>query len=119
MLAAGCIFTVMKNPFLLLVFLAFFLGGCTNHGELLNDPQPGDIYILEEEGIYYPMKIDSVAAHEVYMVNSKFMFTDAIPQPEDLPDGDFDYGFHLIYEPVELKRLFNEGALVEIYRGNK
>ncbi|MBK9591394.1 MAG: hypothetical protein IPO32_07770 [Crocinitomicaceae bacterium] len=49
-------------------------------------------------------------------MNSAFKFVDAIPELEDLPKSDFDFSFLLIYEKAELKRLYESGSIVEIYR---
>lgn len=108
----------MKGIVFALTLLAGSLAACENDADLIHDPRPGDIYILEDEGIYYPMKLDSIAElpDEIYMVNSKFVFTDAIPGAADLPDHEFDYTFHLIYKKDELLRLYDKGSIVEIYR---
>ena len=112
----GCIFIAVKRIISLLIPVVLLAAACETDAELINSPQPRDIYILEEKGVYYPMKLDSVANDVIYMVNSKFVFTDAIPQPGDLPDNDFDYAFHLIYEREELKRLYDDGKIIEVYR---
>lgn len=89
---------------------------CSNNAGYLDAPQKNDIYIFEESEVYFPVLVDSVAGEKIFCVNSAFKFVDAIPQLEDLPKRDFDFSFHLIYEKAELKRLYEDGSIVEIYR---
>lgn len=89
---------------------------CANDVELVNDPKENDIYIFQENDVYFPVLVDSVAGEQIVCVNSAFRFEDAIPELEDLPKSDFDFSFKLIYEKAELKRLYEEGSIVEIYR---
>lgn len=89
---------------------------CTNDAVYMDAPQKNDIYIFEENKVYFPMLVDSVAGEKIFCVNSAFRFEEAIPELEDLPQGDFDFSFHLIYERTELKRLYEEGNIVKIYR---
>jgi hypothetical protein len=66
--------------------------------------------------VYFPILVDSVAGEQIFCVNSAFKFVDAVPELEDLPKSDFDFSFHLIYEKAELKRLYESGSIIEIYR---
>jgi hypothetical protein len=82
----------------------------------MDAPQKNDIYIFEENEVYFPILVDSVAGEQIFCVNSAFKFVDAVPELEDLPKSDFDFTFHLIYEKAELKRLYDSGSIIEIYR---
>lgn len=62
------------------------------------------------------MKVDDVKGDTLYLVNSKFVFQEAMPQSSDILDEEFDRTFFLIYEKKEIQRLFNEGKIVEVYR---
>lgn len=62
------------------------------------------------------MKVDSVFENTLYLVNSKFIFENSVPKPSDILDDEFDRSFFLIYEKEEIKRLFHEGKIVEVYR---
>jgi len=99
-----------------LLFLAIFIFSCTNNLDLINSPKKNDIYIFEEAGTYSPMKVDDVKGDTLYLVNSKFVFQEAMPQSSDILDEEFDRTFFLIYEKKEIQRLFNEGKIVEVYR---
>jgi hypothetical protein len=107
------VFNIRCSIFIILFGAVF---SCTNKADLIANPQPGDIYILEDQGFYYPMKIDSVAKDEIYMVNSKYIFTDVIPKSTDLPDHEFDHTVHLIYKKDEFRLQFEKGSVVEVYR---
>lgn len=93
-----------------------FLASCSNDDYIIQNPQPGDIYVFEENSLYFPIMVDSVTVNQVYAVNSKFKFADAIPQKKDLPKADFDFSWFLIYEKKELERLYKEGNIVCVYR---
>jgi hypothetical protein len=82
----------------------------------MDAPKENDIYIFEENDVYFPILVDSVAGEKIICVNSAFKFAEAIPELEDLPKSDFDFSFQLIYDKAELKRLHENGSIVEIYR---
>jgi hypothetical protein len=94
----------------------FVCTACSNKSSLIESPQKNDIYIFEENTVYFPILVDSVAGEQIFCVNSDFKFVDAVPELEDLPKSDFDFSFHLIYEKAELKRLYESGSIIEIYR---
>ena len=94
----------------------FVCTACSNKSSLIESPQKNDIYIFEENTVYFPILVDSVAGEQIFCVNSDFKFVDAVPELEDLPKSDFDFSFLLIYEKAELKRLYESGSIVEIYR---
>lgn len=94
----------------------FIFTSCFNELNLIETPHENDIYIFEENDVYFPILVDSVADEKIFCVNSAFRFEEAIPQLEDLPKSDFDFSFHLIYEKAELKRLYEDGSIIEIYR---
>lgn len=96
--------------------LILVIAGCADSLDLLNDPRKGDIYIFEEKEIYFPVKVDHVSGDSVFCVNSLYRFADAVPEPEDLPENEFDYGFWLIYQKEELIRLSSEKKLIRVYR---
>ena len=107
-------FKKMKKIFSLLFIC---LISCSdNNQELISSPQKNDIYLFEEAGTYSPMKVDEVKGDSLYLLNSKFVFQEAMPEPSDILDEDFDRTFFLIYEKKEIQRLFDEGKIVEVYR---
>jgi len=109
-----CLFQLFWKHAFFCLFL--FFTACTSKKEYIENPLDGDIYVFEENEIYFPVMVDSVAGETIYCVNSKFKFADALPDLSDLPLNDFDFTFHLIYEKAEIQRLFNEGKIVEVYR---
>lgn len=82
----------------------------------INHPMVGDIYILHEDNIYAPMKIDKIEAEQIWMINYVYYFEEAVPDREQISDNEFDESTYLIYEHSELLRMFEEGIIVEIYR---
>jgi len=98
------------------IFFLVILSACSTNQSYIESPQKGDIYIFEEAGIFFPMKVDSVFENTLYLVNSKFVFADAIPKKSEILDEEFDRSFFLIYEKEEIQRLFNEGKIIEVYR---
>ncbi len=106
----------MKITVYIHLFFCILLEACSNQHDLIESPQKNDIYIFEENEVYFPIMVDSVAGEQIFCVNSAFKFVDAVPELEDLPKSDFDFTFHLIYEKAELKRLHESGSIIEIYR---
>jgi phage regulator Rha-like protein len=100
----------------LLMLSCLLICACTNDSVYMDAPQKNDIYIFEENQVYFPILVDSVAGEKIYCVNSAFKFVDAIPELEELPKRDFDFSFQLVYEKAELKRLYQSGNIVKIYR---
>lgn len=94
----------------------FFFLSCSSDVSLIDAPESGDIYIFEELDYYYPVMVDSISENALFCVNSKFMFTEAIPEIKDLPKEDFDFTFYLIYEKQEIKDLYETGNIIEVYR---
>ena len=84
--------------------------------EYIDNPEKGDIYILNEDDIYAPIRIDRIESSEIWMLNYMFFFSDAVPDREQILDHEFDQSNHLIYERSELKKMYEEGKVVEIYR---
>lgn len=62
------------------------------------------------------MRIDSIAAHEIYMRNYLYLFKDAIPQKKQILPHEFDLNFYAIYTRKELLRLDSIGTIVKVYR---
>lgn len=105
-----------KQLFVLSTTLLFFFFACSSDQAFIDNPVSGDIYIFEENEVFYPVMVDSISEKTIFCVNSRFKFVDAIPTLKDLPKHDFDFSFHLMYERDELKRLYESGQIIEVYR---
>ena len=81
----------------------------------LNHHKVGNIYILNEESLYAPMRLDSISDSKLFMRNYLFQFSDAVPERNQILDYEFDLDFYAIYDTTEMRRLYNEGGLVKIY----
>lgn len=84
--------------------------------DFIENPEVGDIYILKDEDVYAPIKIDRIEENEIWMRNYLYMFAEAVPDRQQILDGEFDQSSHLIYKRSELERMYEEGKIVEIYR---
>lgn len=82
----------------------------------INHPEIGDIYILQDEEIYAPIKVDRIDDKEIWMRNYIYIFADAVPDREQILDHEFDLSNHLIYDREEILLMYENGKIVEIYR---
>jgi hypothetical protein len=104
------IITILMGGWLLLYL---FKGDDTD--KLIENPKVGMIYIFQEDEIYAPMRIDSIAAQQLYMRNYLFTFVDAIPKRNQIIGEEFDLNFFAIYEKSEILRLYEAGNIVKAY----
>lgn len=81
----------------------------------IDSPQKGQVYIMKENEVYAPMKIDSVSSSEIFMLNYEYIFKDAIPARKQIIDEEFDFKNHAVYAKDEIKRLANKEIIVKIY----
>lgn len=98
----------------LIVVLAFM--SCSRNQNLIDNPTSGDIYICHDKEIYSPLMVDSVGENLLYLFSSKYVFTDAVPTKDQILDEEFDKNFHLIYDREEIKSMYSDGNIVEVYR---
>lgn len=101
-----------------LVFLLFLVLSCRNEQAVIDNPAAGDIYLFEASGTYFPIRVDFIENSYVYCVKSLYVFSDALPETEDMPENEFDYSVHHIYEKSELQRLYDEKKTVNVYRND-
>lgn len=101
---------------LLVVWFGVYLFKSDQTENYLKNPARGDIYIMTDDEVYAPMRIDSLGDSLIYMRNYLFLFSDAIPKKEQIKAAEFDTEFYAIYGHKELKKLYSEGNLVKIYR---
>ncbi|MDG1916087.1 MAG: hypothetical protein P8I55_16050 [Crocinitomix sp.] len=104
------IITILIGGWLLLYF---FKGDDT--GKLIANPKVGMIYIFQEDEVYAPMRIDSIAEQQLYMRNYLFTFVDAVPKRKQIIAEEFDLNFYAIYEKREIRRLYEVGNIVKVY----
>ena len=95
--------------------LIYFLKGDETE-KLVNDPKVGVVYVFEEEGLFAPMRIDSVSEEHLFLRNYLYLFSDAVPKRNQILSHEFDLNFFAIYERKEIQRLYTEGNLVKAYR---
>lgn len=96
------------------LLLYFFKGDNTER--LVLNPKVGVIYIFQEDEVYAPMRIDSIANNQLFMRNYIYLFSDAIPKRVQILSEEFDLNFYAIYETREIKRLYEVGNLVKAYQ---
>lgn len=84
--------------------------------EKVQNPHVNDVYILNNEHVFAPMRIDSISTTHIYMRNYLYFFSDAIPKKSQLLTNEFETAFFAIYTKEELLRLNATGKIVRIYR---
>jgi len=108
-------------PFIVLIIVALvviflWLKDSNRLKNYAENPRVGDIYIFQEDNVYAPVRIDKMENDQIWMLNYQYFFSEAVPDREQILDDEFDLNNHLIYEREELRRMFEQGRVAEIYR---
>ncbi len=101
---------------LLICVLIAWLLNASRLDDYAENPEIGDIYILEQLEIYAPLRITNVKTDQVIFQQYLFSFGQAVPDRELLLDNEWDFTMDVTYEKTEILRLYDEGTVVEIYR---
>ena len=84
--------------------------------DYIQNPEKDDIYILEGENIYHPLKVTGFDEREIHYYMYRFTFAEAVPDREMLLNYEWDRTLNATYTRKEVQRLYDEGKIVEIYR---
>jgi hypothetical protein len=108
-------------PLVFLVILGIFIISSriinsSRLNELIREPKAGDIYILEHDEVYAPIRISEVTHSQLSFYQYYYSFGEAIPDREQILDHEWDHEFVAIYERSEINSMFEEGRIAEIYR---
>lgn len=98
------------------VVIALWISNNSRLDSLIEDPKPGDIYILHDGELYFPMLIESVRENEVSFYQYLFSFGEAVPDREQILEEEWSYNLLATYERRELQSMYESGKIIEIYR---
>lgn len=84
--------------------------------DYFQNPKVGDIYILGKSDIYAPIKVASFDQETINFYQYLYPFAEGVPDREQLMDEEWDNYLTATYERKELKRMWDEGMIFEIYR---
>ena len=101
---------------LLVVWLVLYLIQSDKTDEYLGSPKTGDIYILTNDTIYAPMRLDRVEEDQFYMHNYNAIFKEALPKRNQILNIEFDTMFYAVYSKSEIQRLRTSGQITKVYR---
>jgi len=83
--------------------------------EYFNDPESGQIYVLQEDNSFAVMQLEHLENDQYFFRNYLFIFQDAIPKRDQILAHEFDLNFMAIYEREEINRLYQSKRIVRIY----
>jgi len=84
--------------------------------EYFSNPETGDIYVLNADEVYAAIRIHSIEKEVINFHQYSFTFVEAIPDLEDFLEDEWDTQYIASYRKQDLRRMWEGGTIVEIYR---